>query len=99
MLDENFPVIARQSVRDESHAIEIVAYVEYADTVANTRQIVTLTDSIRTALRNDIKVAAGPLGGGTYYQGAVETSNFVFGAKGDKLLRVSVTIVKYIERI
>ena len=99
LLDENFPVIARQSVRDESHAIEIVAYVEYADTVANTRQIVTLTDSIRTALRNDIKVAAGPLGGGTYYQGAVETSNFVFGAKGDKLLRVSVTIVKYIERI
>lgn len=99
ILDEDFPVIARQSVRDESHAIEIVTYVKFADTVANTRQINTLTDSIRTALRDDIKQAVGPLGGGTYYQGAVETSNFVFGAKGDILLRVSVTIAKYIERI
>ena len=99
ILDEKFPVIARQSIRDESHAIEIVAYVKYADTAVNTRQLVTLTDSIRKALRDDIKTAAGPLGGGSYYQGAVETSNFVFGAKGDILLRVSVTIVKYIERI
>ena len=99
VLDENFPVIARQTVRDESHVVEIVTYVKYADTAVNARQLVTLTDSIRDALRDDIKTAAGPLGGGTYYQGAVETSNFVFGAKGDVLLRVSVTIVKYIERI
>ena len=98
ILDENFPVIARQSVRDESYTVEIVAYVKYADTAVNARQIVTLTDSIRTAIRNDIKVAAGPLGGDSY-QGAIETSNFVFGAKGDILLRVSVTIVKYIQRI
>ena len=99
ILDENFPVIARQSIRDEFHAVEIVAYVKYADSALNARQLVTLTDSIRAALREDIKAAAGPLGGGSYYQGAVETSNFVFGAKGDILLRVSVTIVKYIERI
>lgn len=98
LLDENFPVIARQSVRDESYTVEIVAYVKYADTAANARQIVTLTDSIRTALRDDIKVAAGPLGGDCY-QGEVGSSNFVFGAKGDVLLRVSVTIVKYIQRI
>ena len=98
LLDENFPVIARQSVRDEEYTVEIVAYVKYADTAANARQLVTLTDSIRDALRDDIKVAAGPLDGDCY-QGAVETSNFVFGAKGDILLRVSVTIVKYIQRI
>ena len=98
LLDENFPVIARQSVRDESYVVEIVAYVKYADTAANARQLVTLTDSIRDALRDDIKVAAGPLDGDAY-QGAVETTNYVFGAKGDVLLRVSVTIVKYIQRI
>jgi len=98
ILDENFPVIARQSVRDESYAIEIVAYVKFADTALNARKIITLTDSIRDALREDIKTAAGPLGGDSY-QGTIETSNFVFGAKGDKLLRVSVTIVKYIQRI
>jgi len=99
LLDENFPVIARQSVRDEQYTIEIVAYVKYADTALNARQIVTLTDSIRTALRNDIKVAAGPLDGGGVYQGEIGSTNFVFGAKGDILLRVSVTIVKYIQRI
>ena len=98
LLDENFPVIARQSVRDESYAVEIVTYVKYADTAVNARQLVTLTDSIRDALRDDIKIAAGPLDGDCY-QGAVETSNYVFGAKGDIILRVSVTIVKYIERI
>jgi len=98
ILDENFPVIARQSVRDESYTVEIVVYVKYNDTALNARQIVTLTDSIRDALRNDIKTAAGPLGGDCY-QGAVETTNYVFGAKGDILLRVSVTIVKYIQRI
>ena len=98
LLDENFPVIARQSVRDEEYTVEIVAYVKYTDTALNARQIVTLTDSIRTALRNDIKVAAGPLGGDCY-QGEIGSTNFVFGSKGDILLRVSVTIVKYIQRI
>jgi len=98
LLDENFPVIARLTVRDEEYTVEVVAYVKYADTLASTRQINTLTDSIRTALRNDIKTAAGPLGGDCY-QGEIGFSKFVFGAKGDILLRVSVTIVKYIQRI
>jgi len=98
LLDENFPVIARLTVRDEEYTVEVVAYVKYADTLASTRQINTLTDSIRTALRNDIKTAAGPLGGDCY-QGEIGSSKFVFGAKGDILLRVSVTIVKYIQRI
>lgn len=98
LLDENFPVIARLTVRDEKYAIEIVTYVKYADTIASTRQINTLTDSIRTALRDDIKSATGPLDGDCY-QGEIGTSKFVFGAKGDILLRVSVTIVKYIQRI
>jgi len=99
LLDEKFPVIARQSVRDEEYTVEIAAYVKYDDTALNARQIITLTESIRTALRNDIKAAAGPLDGGGVYQGSVETSNFVYGAKGDIILRISVTIVKYIQRI
>ena len=98
ILDEKFPVIARLTVRDEGYAIEIVTYVKYADTLASTRQIISLTESIRTALRDDIKTAAGPLDGDCY-QGEIGDSNFVFGAKGDILLRVSSTIIKYIQRI
>ena len=98
LLDEKFPVIARLTVRDEEYTVEVVAYVKHADTLASTRQINTLTDSIRDALRDDIKTAAGPLDGDCY-QGEIGTSKFVFGAKGDILLRVSVTIVKYIQRI
>ena len=98
LLDETFPVIARLTVRDEQYAIEIVAYVKYADTAANAREIITLTDAIRTALRNDIKTAAGPLDGDCY-QGEIGESKFTFGAKGDILLRISVTIVRYIQRI
>ena len=98
LLDETFPVIARQSVRDESYTVEIVAYVKFVDTAPNARQIVTLTDSIRTAIRNDIKTAAGPLGGDCY-QGEIGSTNFVFGSKGDIGLRISVTTVKYIQRI
>ena len=98
LLDEDFPVIARQTVRDEAYTIEIVAYVKFEDTLASTREINTLTESIRTALRDDIKQSVGPLGGDSY-QGEMGSSKFVFGAKGDILLRVSVTIVKYIQRI
>ena len=98
LLDEDFPVIARLTVRDEKYSIEIVAYVKFEDTLASTREINTLTDSIRDALRDDIKTAAGPLDGDCY-QGEIGSSKFVFGAKGDILLRVSVTIVEYIQRI
>ena len=99
LLDETFPVIARQTVRDESYAIEIVAYVKVEDTAGNARQLRTLTDSIRKAIRDDIKlVSAGPLAGYVDH-GEIGDSRFVYGAKGDILLRVSVTIIKYIKRI
>ena len=98
LLDEDFPVIARQTVRDEAYTIEIVVFVKFEDTVANTRQLVTLTESVRTALRDDIKSASGPLDGDSY-QGELGYSKFVFGSKGDIRFRVSVTLVKYIERI
>ena len=98
LLDETFPVIAQLSARDEEYAIEIVTYVKFEDTLASTREINTLTDSIRAALRADMKPPLEPLGGDAY-QGEIGTSKFVFGAKGDILLRVSVTIVRYIQRI
>ena len=98
LLDENFPVISRLTVRDEKYAIEIVAYVKFEDTIASTREINTLTDSIRDALRDDIKTAAGPLDGDCY-QGELGYSKFSFGSKGKQKLRVSVTIVNYIQRI
>ena len=100
LLDETFPVIARQTVRDESYAIEIVAYVKVEDTAGNARQLRTLTDSIRKAIRDDIKAVgeSGPLAG-YVDNGEIGDSRFVFGAKGDILLRVSVTIIKYIKRI
>lgn len=97
LLDENFPVIAAHTLLDEDYAIEIIAYVKFEDTVASTREINTLTDSIRAALRADMKPPLEPLGGDCYL-GQVGTSKFVFGAKGDILLRVSVTIVNYTER-
>ena len=98
LLDEDFPVIARQTVRDEAYTIEIVVFVKFEDTVANTRQLVTLTESVRTALRDDIKSASGPLDGDSY-QGELGYSKFVFGSKGDIRFRVSVSLVKYIQRI
>ena len=98
LLDETFPVIAQHSARDEQYAIEIVAYVKKADSAANTRQIITLTDSIRAAIRADMKPPLEPLGGDCYLA-EIGDSNFLFGAKGDILFRLSVTIVKYIQRI
>jgi len=99
LLDENFPVIAAHTIRDEEYTIEIVCYVKFVDTLASTREINTLTESIRTALRNDMKPPLEPLGGGGVYLGEMGDSKFTFGAKGDILLRVSVTIVKYTQRI
>jgi hypothetical protein len=99
LLDEIFPVIAQHTARDEKYAIEIVTYVKFEDTLVSTQQIISLTESIRSALRADMKPPLEPLGGGGVYQGDIDTSKFTFGAKGDILLRVSVTIVRYIQRI
>ena len=98
LLDETFPIIAQLSARDEQYAIEIVTYAKFEDSAANTRSIITLTDSIRAALRADMKPPLEPLGGDAY-QAEIGTSHFTFGSKGDILLRVSVTIVRYIQRI
>jgi len=98
LLDETFPVIAQHSARDEQYAIEIVAYVKFEDSAANTRSIITLTDSIRSAIRADMKPPLEPLGGDAY-QCDLDTSKFVFGMKGDIACRISVTIVRYIQRI
>ena len=96
--EERFPVISRLTVRDEEYTVEILAHVKYADTVASARQIITLTESIRTALRDDIKTNAGPLDGDCY-QAELGKSEFFQISNGDILLRISVTTVKYIQRI
>ena len=93
LLDENFPVIAQQSVRDEKYTVEIVIYEKFEDTIANCKSIIILTDTMRTALRNDLFL------GGYVYQGEIGTTKFVFGAKGDLLLRISVTTANYTKRI
>jgi len=98
LLDEKFPVIAQQAIHDEKYTVEIVAYVKVDDTEANAKQIITLTDSIRAALRADMKPPSSPLGG-YCYQSEIGSSRFVFGAKGDIVLRISVTIIEYIKRI
>jgi len=93
LLDENFPVIAQQTVRDEKYTVEIVIYVKFADTEANAKSIITLTDTMRTALRADLNLS------GYVYLGEIGDTKFVHGRKGDILLRISITTVEYIKRI
>lgn len=93
LLDEEFPVIAQQTIRDEKYTVEIVIYQKYEDTEANAKSIITLTDTMRAALRADLQL------GGYVYMGEIGNTKFVFGAKGDILLRISVTTVEYTKRI
>jgi len=93
LLDEDFPVIAGQSIRDEKYTVEIVIYVKFEDTEANAKSIITLTDTMRDNLRTDLTL------GGYVYMGEIGNTKFVFGAKGDILLRISVTTVEYTKRI
>jgi len=93
LLDEDFPVIAGQSIRDEKYTVEIVIYVKFEDTEANAKSIITLTDTMRNNLRADLSL------GGYVYMGEIGNTKFVFGAKGDILLRISVTTVEYTKRI
>ena len=93
LLDENFPVIAAHTVRDEIHTVEIVIYVSYADTEANTAELLTLTDTMRGKLRADLNLSAYA------YLGEIGNSKFLFGSKGKQLLRYSVTTVAYTVRI
>ena len=93
MLDENFPVIAQQTIRDEKYTIGILILQKFEDTAAKARSIITLTETMRDALRADLTL------GGDCYQGEMASSKFVWGAKGETWLRISLTIVNYIKRI
>ncbi len=98
LLDENFPVIAQQSIRDEKYTVEVVIYQKFEDTEINAKSIITLTDTMRAAIRADMKPPNQPLSG-YCYQGEIGNTKFVFGAKGDILLRISITTVEYKKRI
>jgi len=93
MLDENFPVIAQQTIRDEKYTVGILILQKFEDTEANAKSIITLTETMRNALRSDLTL------GNYCYQGEIASSKFVWGSKGDILLRISLTIVNYIKRI
>lgn len=98
LLDENFPVIAGQAIHDEKYTVEIVIYQKFEDTEANAKSIITLTDTMRAALRADMKPPLQPLGG-YVYQADIGNTRFVWGSKGEILFRISVTTVNYIKRI
>jgi len=92
MLDENFPVIAQQTVWDEKYTVGILILQKFEDTEANAKNIITLTETMRKALRANLDLD------GYCYQGELGNSKFVWGTKGDILLRISLTIVNYIKR-
>jgi len=83
LLDEDFPVIAAQTIREERYTVEIVIYDKYEDTEASAKSIITLTDTLS----------------GYALLGEINDTKFVFGAKSDLLLRISVTTVTYTKRI
>ena len=92
MLDENFPVIAQQSIWDEKYTVGILIMQKLEDSKANAESIITLTETMRDALRADLTL------GGYCYQGELASSKFVWGSKGDILLRISLTLADYIKR-
>ena len=92
LLNEEFPVMAGQVVRDEIYNIPILLYVEYADTLVNKKLLYNLTGAIKTALRKE------------YFSDYVYLINilqtrYVFAQKGDVSLRISETTIKYTKRI
>ncbi len=93
MLDENFPVIAQQTIRDEKYTVGILILQKFEDTETNAKGIITLTETMRDALRANLTL------GGYCYQGEMASSKFVWGSKGDIWLRISLTIVEYVKRI
>jgi len=92
LLNENFPVMAGQTVRDEIYNIPILLYVEYADTLANNKLLYNLTGAIMTALRTNY------LSGYVYLIEILQT-RYVYAQKGDRTLRVSETTIRYTKRI
>lgn len=92
LLNEEFPVMAGQTVRDEIYNIPILLYVKYADTIANKKSLYNLTSAIRTALRTERF-------SDYVYLAEIKTSRYVFAQKGDVSLRISETTIKYTKRI
>jgi len=75
LLDEDFPVIAAQTIREERYTVEIVIYDKYEDTEASAKSIITLTDTMRGKLRGDLTLSGYAL------LGEINDTKFVFGAK------------------
>jgi len=92
LLNENFPVMAGQTVRDEIYNIPILLYVEYADTLANNKLLYNLTGAIMTALRTNYL-------SNYIYMIEILQTRYVFAQKGDVTLRVSETTIRYTKRI
>ena len=92
LLNENFPVMAGQSVRDEVYNIPILLYVEYADTLANNKLLYNLTGAIMTALRTNYL-------SNYIYMIEILQTRYVYAQKGDVTLRVSETTIRYTRRI
>lgn len=99
LLGEVIPVIAQHAARDETYTAEIIIYVQFADTAANALSIITITETMRDALRADMKPPLQPLSGYCYLA-ELGDSKFVYGEKeGGVKLRISVTKVEYTKRI
>ena len=92
LLNENFPVMAGQTVRDEIYNIPILLYVEYADTLANNKLLYNLTGAIMTALRTNYL-------SNYIYMIEILQTRYVYAQKGDVTLRVSETTIRYTKRI
>ena len=92
LLNENFPVMAGQTVRDEIYNIPILLYVEYADTLANNKLLYNLTGAIQTALRSNYL-------SDYVWQVEILQTRYVYAQKGDYTLRVAETTIRYTKRI
>ena len=92
LLNEKFPVMAGQVVRDETYNIPILLYVEYEDTLANNKLLYNLTCAIMTALRKEYF-------SNYVYQIEILQTRYVFAQKGDVTLRISETTIQYKKRI
>jgi len=92
LLNEEYPVMAGQTVRDEIYNIPILLYVEYADTIANKKLLYNATSAIKTALRTE------RFSDYVYLINILQT-RYAFAQKGDVSLRISETTIKYTKRI
>jgi len=92
LLNEEFPVMAGETVRDEIYNIPILLYVEYDDTLPNKKLLYNLTGAIRTTLRSNYL-------SNYIWEVKVQISRYVFATKGNVNLRVSETTIQYKKRI